>query len=672
MGNSRSFLIGVLLTFFLFLSYLTSVQAADDAQYWVCLSKVLCASDTNTCNTTVDLGHKALVSVGANKPLANKDTYVIECVDIGTREMCTTGDENLDKIVYKNASDLSDLKKTYQYVRSEVAYQSDGKLFTYSQPFKTDSSGNINPFVWHSATSTTTGHRFFAMNFYDPKSNDISAVPGGQSVTAFNFEAAANDPDCKSISWDPDGIVFDSYTLQPVDGAMVQLEALDPVKNTFAPYYKYNSANKNITAIDQEKELDGVYRFYVPAGTYRLQVTKSGYTFPSDSQKISQKAVNLYTKAYPKIYPSQTGASIVEKEGNLEERNIPLDPVTVPSTTAVKTTSIALLGTGSFVSKNTGEVIINGKVNKPYAKIYGYSKNVTSNARATCLVPSTNAETDTSSPCSFVRANYKGEFELVIDQKKIPTGEVWGELVYQKELDIPAYISKKFLITKDTHNPVEQIIASVSNFFSRYFAVEAATKTSASFEPIPTFLEGIAYDSKKEVIPNATVGVYLQNSDNPYYQTKADVNGHYKITSEFLPSMPYKIRYTSPSGSSVTVSTSQYVSQNQTYTQANKVNIYQYQNAKGGTASPNDKKTSTSSTSSAQKSGNGTYAPGTKTNAASVSNDRTANTTGTVSNNSQASIIVVFILIVLLIAFAGIFLAFFILKKRSEGADRTI
>ena len=110
--------------------------------------------------------------------------------------------------------------------------------------------------------------------------------------------------------------------------------------------------------------------------------------------------------------------------------------------------------------------------------------------------------------------------------------------------------------------------------------VQAAT---INIDPIPTYLEGYAYDSTGAVIANATVGIYLTFSSKPYYETKADDQGYFKISSEHLPRMAYELRYTTPTGVIIKTTTSQFIGQNQQYLTQAKVNLNVYKNGQGKT-----------------------------------------------------------------------------------------
>lgn len=64
-----------------------------------------------------------------------------------------------------------------------------------------------------------------------------------------------------------------------------------------------------------------------------------------------------------------------------------------------------------------------------------------------------------------------------------------------------------------------------------------------SFDPIPRYLEGYAYDKNGKIMPFATVRVVLDISEVVYYETKADVQAFFSIGPRFLPILPYHLAY---------------------------------------------------------------------------------------------------------------------------------
>lgn len=62
---------------------------------------------------------------------------------------------------------------------------------------------------------------------------------------------------------------------------------------------------------------------------------------------------------------------------------------------------------------------------------------------------------------------------------------------------------------------------------------------SITFDPIPSYLEGYAYNTQGKLVPFATIRIRMTNSDSIYYQTKADGNAFYSIAPRNIPILPY-------------------------------------------------------------------------------------------------------------------------------------
>lgn len=100
----------------------------------------------------------------------------------------------------------------------------------------------------------------------------------------------------------PWGVVYDSITKRPLDPAVVTVHAGSK---------EFSSA---IT------DIDGRYGFYLPGGKYTLKAGKTHYLFPSQIL-AGQPSDSLYANLY-------FGEEIVvAKDGEIINRNIPLDPI---------------------------------------------------------------------------------------------------------------------------------------------------------------------------------------------------------------------------------------------------------------------------------------------------------------------------------------------------------
>ncbi len=99
----------------------------------------------------------------------------------------------------------------------------------------------------------------------------------------------------------PWGVVYDSVTKRPLDPAYVIIR---------------KNGEDTGTAIT---DLDGRYGFFLPANTYDIIANKTHYQFPS-KKLVGRDRDELYSNLY-------FGESFTTQEGELVNRNIPLDPI---------------------------------------------------------------------------------------------------------------------------------------------------------------------------------------------------------------------------------------------------------------------------------------------------------------------------------------------------------
>lgn len=501
----HKFFLSIFLLLFLVAPF-SSVDAQQKSERWVCLK----ADQAG--------GHSANVSVDPEaKLLANSETYVFECLP---NSECTSGNTNLDQQVF-GRDNLQALNSQYGYIFEESTL--------LSNPLMSDGGGNIPTFTWQSSTPESHARRWMALNYFVPLPDDLgTGEEKTQQIGTFSFENVLNQSDCISLSWDPYGRVFNSKTLEPVNNASVTL--LKKRENgVFTMMTPADLLGGNILNPQTTKE-DGGFSFVVPDGTYKLTVSQSNYVFPEEIANLQSN----YLKIYSDIYPDQTGQEIVQ-QGVVQHRDIPLKQVSAGLETSAK-----LMEYFYDLNKPTSTVIIKGRVSHPFAKIKAYSLKPDpvsqENVRYRLL---------TENPVS---ADKLGNFVLRIDQSQFEPTESFGEIVVEK-------------INLTQPSLVEKITKWLLGFIGKVNA-QTMIASSIRLEPILNYLEGYAYDTQGKVIPNATVGIVLNFSNKPSYQVKADENGYYKVASEFLPSMPYRITYTTTAGQVIKTSTSKFIAQN--------------------------------------------------------------------------------------------------------------
>jgi len=255
-------------------------------QRWVCLDEEPCSS-SQTCSGLGDPSHRARLFVKEDtKPLANKETYIFECLQLTSGNICTSGDSAIDQQILINDYKTY-LENNYGYLFSGF-YQADGTS-TATLPISSDVNGDIGTFEWESATTDNIGRIFFAVN--QVSGGGQSGNEGGQQQASIIY--SSENKSCTVIRWDPYGQVFDIDTLKPVAGINVVLykkngtefkivkpgEVLGGIINPF-------KSNKN-----------GQYNFFITSGIYKLNIDNADYLIIFKTDKKTE-AVKKYKKIY--------------------------------------------------------------------------------------------------------------------------------------------------------------------------------------------------------------------------------------------------------------------------------------------------------------------------------------------------------------------------------------
>lgn len=539
----------LLLFCLLFLPHASHAQQLS--QHWVCLNVQSCnpkQDSKHVCSGKGTPGHRARLSTKSNAPaLANdKNTYIVECVATGKGQVCTSGNSTTDQTIF-NHDNVQDLQ-------SQVGYAFQGNFLSPplgdgvkkadpQNPVPSNSSGNIGPYEWQSKTKKPRDRQFLALNYFDAGS--VVVGQGGQQQGSLTFDT--NSGPCVSVHWDPFGRMFNSQNLEPISEVRVELDKKRD--NGSFTFYNPNEVQGGGLINPYFTEEDGAFSFAVPDGTYKLSPAKAKYTFPNDTSKFPLNS--NYTQIYSNIYPNQTGVEIVQ-QGSIQQRDIPVDALVPQNGSPVK-----LMEYFYDLDKRTKQLLIQGRVSHPLTTINAWTLKNNLRDRLVATVVADNF----------------GEFTLNIDETSFAPDETFGELEYIK--------SNLYTQARKDSNVFLSLLNKLQELFIGQAQAQNASSDTLHFDPIPNYLEGYAYDLSGKPIPSAAVSIYLNFSQKPYYQTKADNTGYFKITSEFLPSMPYTITYTNPTGGTQSLTTSQFIAQNQDFINKNNINLNSYKNSQG-------------------------------------------------------------------------------------------
>lgn len=531
------------LALFVFSTMLVNVSAAPIFTPF-CFVGVHCLNIESGCSSAGNGdGHRARLTVEPGKgPLPNSKVYVVTCLSTEDGQHCTSGNSDIDTYL------------TYPPMPSDLGYLFEGLYRedgitpinqTLTNTLTSNASGDLSVSSLEWRDFTPQGHEriFLGIGESQPApTTDPNPGLGGQQLGEPTFDWAGALQKCIAIAWDPDGTVFDSQSLEPIPGASVTLTR-KRTDGTFSFVNKFNPDDvpDGILTNPYLTLKDGYFSFFVPDGTYKLTPQIVGYTFPGSLTLNSN-----YSKIYSNIYPLLTGIEIIEK-GGPQHRDIPIDSVGgKPTYFPIKIMEY------SYQSDRINNVFIDGRVSHPLAIISAYS-----------VIP------DPNNPelkiryklVKTIKADKTGRFSIVIDQSVFnkDISEMFGEVEVVK--------------ANFTQVLGETSIATNNNDAN---SVPAVLKLN----PIPTYIEGNA-SYQGQVLSGAKVELLFDNSTKPYFETMADSQGHFKIPSDYIPSMPYRLRYSSGE-TVVSVTTSKFVTDNSTYIKSNKTNLFypQYSNLK--------------------------------------------------------------------------------------------
>lgn len=527
-----------------FSTLLINVSAAETAPVFTpfCFVAARCDKTESGCSSAGNgNSHRAKLTVKPGEgPQPNSKVYVVVSVPTANGQRYTSGNADINTHLSYPALMPGDLG--YQF---EGLFREDGTTpinQTLTKPLITNGTGSlftnegvsISAMEWQDYTPDSHERRFLGISEVQPQPTvDPNLGLGGQQQGTFELILAAALKKCIAISWDPDGTVFDSQSLEPIPGASVTL-LKKRTNGTFSFVNKFDP-NDVPTGILTNPYLtieDGGFNFFVPDGTYKLTPQIAGYNFPGSLTLNSN-----YAKAYSNIYPLTTGVEIVEK-GGPQHRDIPVDSVSGrPTYFPIKIIEY------SYQSDRISSVFIDGRVSHPLSTINAYS-----------VIP------DPNNPDAKIRykliktvqADKIGRFSIIVNQSTFDKtkSEMFGEI---------EAIKANFGGTSADTNPTPAVL---------------------KLNPILTYIEGSA-SNNGQVLPGAKVELLLDNSTKPYYETVADSQGYFKVPSDYIPFMPYKLRYSS-GGVVASVTTSRFITDNSTNIKSKKTDLFypQYNNPK--------------------------------------------------------------------------------------------
>lgn len=558
------------------------VNAQDPSEFqglrFACVEQTRCDSSEVCMNKNKNVHRVRLTTRADVKGIPNDpNTYLTECLEIDEggvpKTVCTTGDSTLDKELFcgdpastdPQCDHLQILKDKVEYSVEEGKYGDygiyhvrNGQLEKKQPPTKiaTNANGDIDPTAieWQSFTPDETYRKFLiwnkTANREDQQPANSSGL-GGQQQADLNFLFRSSS--CIGEQWDPYGKVFDMNTLEPLNGASVTLKQY----NTATQQYEESFANTNNPNISNpfRTQIFGKFNFIVQDGDYTLTPSLGGYTHPASNigTALSPEIRARTNKIYTNIYYSDSDP--IRQSGVIQQRDIPMK--LAPGAVAVKS-PLKIITENQQVQTN-GQIIYSGKVSHPFAQL----KVEICETSGTCLTP-------TIYTSQLGGPDKDGNFRITLDQKLLINGQTFKKTFTAVDLTTAPLTSVPLWISK--------ALTFLGSFIGSVEAQEQGRSVTSTSQPIPTYIEGYAYDTDGNLLPNAIVGIYVNFSNNPIYQTRANAQGYFKITSDKLPTTGYSIGYaTTPNQKAKSkVTTSQFLQQNNEFITAEKVDPYMF------------------------------------------------------------------------------------------------
>jgi len=643
------------LCLFVFVPQIHAQPQMNTGLRFVCLDAQWCKDAA--CPSGKQHVHRTALSSTTTKAVTSSKTYVTECVDVDGEVICTTGNRALDIELFGPAdvTGMSEAEKDQwdhlKLLQSKAGYSLnlepsygiyhfDPATNQYVQKdlnnpqglvVQSDGQGNIIPMEWQSYTQILRMRKFMMWNKIQG-SNNIPLEGEGQKQADLRFIFRSSS--CAGNAYDPYGKVFDMNTLEPIPGVDVTLKQYDIATNNEV---EITIANPNVRPYKTSST--GQFSFLVVDGNYALVPIQSEYVhaMTTDAALLPINTSRIYSDLYYADSP------VIRQRGVIQHRDIVMK---------------AKNGTGNtfplkILDQNTqesnGKLIYEGFISHPFALL---NVEVCTPTAGGC-VQSKEFNHRNGGP------DKNGKFKITLDQSTLLNGQNYKMKFVKQDLTTATLTQ--------TRPSIDGAVAWVQSMVQKLVGIVHAQETTAVervVNPIPLYLEGYAYDNEGNIMPNATVGVYVSFSEAPIYSMTADNNGYFRITSEFIPATEYSLRFTSNAEKENVSyqSTSQFLANNNEFIEAEKIKPYKF----------------ASSTTNPRRNVTPSFVPQQKisplvtevspTAAMAPSGTQKEATTTTTARNPMYLIGAV---LLILLGGAGVMLAIYVYKKRSPEDEST-
>ncbi|MBP9690536.1 hypothetical protein KBD81_00490 [Candidatus Woesebacteria bacterium] len=499
-----------------------------------------------------------------NATTGTESAYVTECmqvVEAGQNQstmICTTGSATLDQELWGTTTGADQYLARLAADPILYSLSIDGSYGIFQQntatgptKVKIDDAGAMIPSAieWQSYTKESTERRFLIWRTITASTDPTVGVDSGQKQGTLTWDTLS---ECNSEAWDPKGVVYDANSGMPVNDVdlTVQFSA-----SASGPFELATAGIGQVLppgTLPLKSRVAGLYSFFGMSGYYIIQPTSVSYdhapkgtVIPSDVAQIYNQSQNYFSDSAP----------IFEAAGTVKVQNIPM---IVKKGASVAPFTFKVLSANSK-SLPGGKLQLDGRVNAPATLVVEMCTSPNG-------IPNCRNKKEYAPGQGGPSPSTDFKYSLTLNQKELENGEEYLLTI------------KQYTFSNQPKAFVPALLEKLAQTFSSLVPEVAAQESQAiqmRVEPIPTYIEGFAYDENGATIPTALVSIYVSFSPAPYYSVRANEMGYFQITSNHLPQDPYTIRFTNPTTSAVTqLTTSVFLAQNNEFMIVEKVDPF--------------------------------------------------------------------------------------------------
>lgn len=436
------------------------------------------------------------------------------------------------------------------------------------QPFAIPAGG----YEWEDTTVISPYHEKLFQIIYFTGFGGTTGGGGGSTVHASDLGMPNTQSICGPVAYDPYGKVFNSTSLNPIEGVNVWifsqkvgadgLPVMDGAYPVFSKYIDTDVAFQN----PWKTTPYGDFTFRLPPGTYKL-LANSGADNALDALEFSTNPAAGYPgniSGSTIVDANFTGNSVlISRDGkneilysNVYESGVTdLAPDILQGNVAIhKNVAVTGVDKTSYVvyhDRNVtqaGFVIVTGRASMPYSEV--------------------GAFTAEGRKIKSVISDRDGKFSITIDPNNDYVG---GDEYYQPGAYQPTYTR----VLAYLPSRVADTLLKVINWTSGKLIRQVQAQQMAP--PSPRRLghvEGFAYSKTGTLLPGAEVSVMDGVRFTVVFKTVSDDTGYFVIPADRLPPGDYSLMYR-PAGSDIVQVENQteFVAKNKSYLDSNQVSL---------------------------------------------------------------------------------------------------